>query len=52
MEIKLKKIKIRFIRADHYTLVAEELVKTWLKIAFFISPFAIWKLYELISEVL
>lgn len=48
MDIKIPKIKI--IRTHNIVSAAEEFVQKYLIISAFISPFAIWKLLELVQR--
>lgn len=50
MDIKIP--RVRFIRPQHVEHVAEGIIKTWLYVCFWISPFAVWKIYELIKPLI
>ena len=46
---------MKFIRAQVFENVAEEVLRQYLKLTFWLSwliPFGAWKLYEILSEVL
>ena len=47
MDIKVPKFRI--VRPQHASIVAEELVKGYLKWAVIISPLAFWKIWDLIK---
>jgi len=50
MDIKIPRIRI--IRPQHYEIVVEKIVMQWLKISFYLSPLAVWKIYELIKPLI
>jgi hypothetical protein len=43
------KIRITGSTGQIYTIAVQDIVKTWLKISFWISPLAVWKIYDLIE---
>jgi hypothetical protein len=45
-------MKFKLIRAQHYDIVTDDIIKTLLKIAFYSLPLSIWKASELIVEFL
>ena len=48
-DIKIKLPRIHIIRPKHYNDVSEEIIKSYLKLSFLISPLALWKAWELIK---
>ena len=50
MDIKWPRVRI--IRPQHANLVAEEIIKKYLHIAFYVSFFGWWKIYELIKPLI
>ena len=49
MNIKIPRIRI--VRPQHVDVVTEVIIKNYLKLAFYISPLALWKAYELLEKV-
>ncbi len=44
-------IKIKGFNDNIYKASANDIIALYIKLAFWLSPLAIWKAYELISEV-
>jgi len=50
MDIKIPKIKIKILRPqEQYRIAVEDIIKQYLKLSFWLSPLAFWKLYEIIK---
>jgi hypothetical protein len=50
MDIKIPRVRI--IRPQHVDMIAEDILKKYLSLAFWVSPFAFWKIWELIKPYL
>lgn len=48
-DIKIKLPRIHIIRPKEKTFVAEEIIKRYLHVAFYVSFLGWWKIYELIK---
>lgn len=51
-DIKFTLPRFHVIRPNHYHLVAEDMSVFILKICFFICPFGLWKIKELIGKLI